>query len=795
MKRPTLTPDAQARLREFASAGQAAAAAGLSRREFVRRSGLLVVAFSAARVAGDLGLAPATVAAQGINGPGNPQLDAWIAIGADGRITAYTGKCELGTGLYTAQTQLVAEELSVPIDRVRLIQCDTSMTPDQGTTSGAQSHPTNFNQSNLALAGATAREALLQLGSKRLGLPVDALAAVDGTIRGRNDASKSVTYGELIGGQKFNLTLNKAAKRKPPSEWKVLGTSVPRLDFPDIVTGRFEYVHNVRVQGMLHGRVVRPPARGATLTSVDESSVQGMPGLVKVVVRKNWIGVVAEKPWQAEQAARRLKVAWGAGQTIPDQRTFYEHLRSQTATRDALSVDSGDVDTKLKAAAKVVSATYMHPYQMHASVATACAVADVKTDGATIYSATQAVYPLRSTMATVLGVKPESVHIVFRQGPGCYGVNGADAVSYDAALMSQEVGRPVRVQLSRQDEMAWENYGPAYVIDERVGLDTTGNITCWDYEAWSLSRGGRPGNNAPGNVVSGMLAGFPPQGVQPRSPAPAPTGEFDNGNNTVPNYVAGCIGNMCGGTGTVRSERVLSRTIESPFFTGPLRSPARLQNTFAHESFMDEIAASVKADPIEYRLRHLRDPRLREVLTTAAAKAGWDARPSPRNGSRRSGVATGRGVACVLYEGDNGYCALVTEVEVNQDTGLVVVRRCVAAIDVGPISNPNGLRNQLEGGIIHGMSRALREEVTWTGDRVTSIDWRTYRPWFVGDPVPAIESVLINRPDAPATGAGETSITVTAASIGNAIFDATGVRLRQLPFTPERVKAALGART
>jgi CO/xanthine dehydrogenase Mo-binding subunit len=356
------------------------------------------------------------------------------------------------------------------------------------------------------------------------------------------------------------------------------------------------------------------------------------------------------------------------------------------------------------------------------------------------------------------------------------------------------VGRPVRVQLTRQDEMAWENYGLAFAIDQRVGLDANGTIVCWDYEGWSVSRGGRPGADAPGNVVTGFLAGFPPAGVAPRSPAPLPTGAFGNGSNTVPSYVTGCIGGNCGGTGTIARERVLSHVIESPFLTGPLRSPARLQNTFAHECFMDELAAAVKADPVQYRVRHLRDPRLREVLTAAAAKAGWDARPSPREAIRRSGVVTGRGVACVLYEGDNGYCGLVVDVEVNQDTGLVVVRRCVAAMDCGPISNPDGLRNQIEGGIIHGISRALREEVTWNADRVTSVDWRTYRPWFLGDQVPVIESVLINRPDAEAMGAGETSVTVTAAAIGNAIFDATGARVRQIPFTPERVKAALDAR-
>lgn len=767
--------------------------AGLSRRAFVKGSGALIVAFSAARLAGDLGIAPGSAAAQGINGPGSADLDSWIAINADGSVTAYTGKCELGTGLFTAQTQLVAEELSVPIDRVRLIQCDTSITPNQGTTSGAQSHPANFNQSNLALAGATARETLVQLGAARLGVPADRLTTADGAVMVRGDAARRVSYGELIGGRRFDVQLDSNARRKPASEWTVLGQPVPRLDIPAMATGQFEYVHNVRVPDMLHGRVVRPPTFGATVGTVDRQSVQGMPGVVRVVVRENFIGVVAEKPWQAVEAARQLRVVWNEGTRLPDQSTFHQQLRSQTDTRDTLVVDSGDVDAQLAGATRVARATYLFPYQMHASIATACSVADVRNDGATVWSSTQNVFALRSTMSMVLGLEADSIRIIFRLGPGCYGVNGADTVSYDAALMSQAVGRPVRVQLARQDEMAWENYGLAYVLDQRAGLDANGTIACWDHEAWSVSRGGRPGGQRPGNVVTGSLAGFETNLPAPRAAVP-PTREYDNGGNAVPSYVTGCSGGVCGGTGTIRSERVLSHVAESPFFTGPLRSPNRLQNTFAHECFLDEVAASVNADPVQYRLRHLSDPRLREVVTTAAAKADWDARPSPRADIGR-GVVTGRGIACVLYEGDNGYCSVVAEVEVNQDTGLVVVRRCVAAIDCGPISNPDGLRNQVEGGIIHGMSRALREEVTWSADRVTSVDWQTYRPWYLGDEVPVIESVLIDRPDAAANGAGETSITVMAAAIGNAIFDATGARVREVPFTPERVKAVLDARS
>ena len=556
--------------------------AGLSRRAFVKGSGALIVAFSAVRLAGDLGIAPESGAAQGINGLGSPELDSWIAIDVDGSVTAYTGKCELGTGLFTAQTQLVAEELSVPIDHVRLIQCDTSITPDQGTTSGAQSHPANFNQSNLALAAATARETLVQLGAARLGVPADQLTTVDGAVMVRDDAARRVSYGELIGGRQFSVPLNRDAKRKPVSEWTVLGQPVPRLDIPAMATGQFEYVHNVRVPGMLHGRVVRPPTFGATVRTVDEQSVHGMPGVVKVVVRENFIGVVAEKPWQAEQAARQLKVVWNEGTRLPDQGTFHQQLRSQTGTRDTLVVDSGDVEARLTGATRVVRATYLYPYQMHASIGTACAVGDVRSDGATVWSATQAVYPLRSTVSTLLGLEPDTVRIVFRLGPGCYGVNGADTVSFDAALLSQAVGRPVRVQLARQDEMAWENYGVAFVIDQRAGLDANGTIACWDHEGWSVSRGGRPGANRPGNVVTGFLAGFAPNGPAPRPPAP-PMGAYGNGANAVPSYVTGCIGGMCGGTGTIRSERVLSHVAESPFFTGPLRSPNRLQHTFAHE--------------------------------------------------------------------------------------------------------------------------------------------------------------------------------------------------------------------
>lgn len=772
-----MTRDARAALR----------GSGFSRRDFLKTSGVLIVSFSAgSRLAHAQGGGPM---------PGSPaagQLDSWIAIAADGSVTAYSGKEELGQGISAAQIQLVAEELCVPVNRVNLVYCDTALTPDQAHTAGSQSHPANFNHANLAQAGATARETLLRLASERLGVPVDRLTPADGVITAKSEPSKKVAYGDLVGGRKFNIALNGSARRKPPSEWTVLGKPVPRPDLPAVVTGEFEFVHNVRLPGMLHGRVVRPPAVGATLVGVDESSVKDLPGVVKVVVKKNFVGVVAQKPWQAIQAAGKLKVTWTPGSGLPSQASFYDHLRSEKS-RDILLVDSKDVDQKLGESAAVVTATYRHPYQMHASMGSSCAVADVQGEKATIWSSTQAVWYQKSTAAMVLGLKPENVHVIFRRGSGCYGLNGADAVTYDAALMSQAVGKPVRVQLSRKDEMAWENYGQAFVIDEKAGLDAQGNIVAWHHEAWAAARGSRPGPGTPGNIITGTLVGFEPEPFTPRSPAPDPRA-YNNGSNGVPSYVAGRVAGAKKGTGTIASERVLVHNVQSPFFTGPLRSPARLQNTFAHESFMDELAAHAKADPLAYRLRHLSDPRLIEVVNATAKAANWDARPSPKPGFPKTGVSTGRGLACVLYEGDNGYTAMVAEVEVNRDTGKIAVKRIVSSCDVGPVSNPDGLRNQIEGGALQGMSRALGEEVTWDDQKVTSFDWVTYRSLPLGFDVPKIESVLINNPDEEASGAGETSITLVAAAIGNAIFDATGARLREIPFTPERLKAALAAR-
>jgi CO/xanthine dehydrogenase Mo-binding subunit len=383
--------------------------------------------------------------------------------------------------------------------------------------------------------------------------------------------------------------------------------------------------------------------------------------------------------------------------------------------------------------------------------------------------------------------------VIYVEGSGCYGLNGNDSVSFDAALLSQAVGQPVRVQYSRADEMrAGESYGPAHVMNMNAGVDSSGQMIVWTYEGWSLAKGNRPNATTPGNILSGALAGFPTPPLVPAAATPPRT--FGNNGNMAAPYLSGAVaGNPPAGTGNVASQQVLNHSIASPFFTGPLRSPDRLQNTFANECFMDEVAAAVKADPVQYRLRHLTDARLIAVLNAAAKAANWDTRPSPKAGNAKTGVVTGRGIACVLYEGNNGYSAIVAEVSVDQATGVITVTRLTASQDSGPTSNPDGLRNQMEGGALQGLSRALHEEVKWNSRLgiVTSADWVSYPVFQFGDPLPVIQTVLVDPGNVPQMGAGECTITIVGAAIGNAVFDATGVRLRRIPFTPANVLAAI----
>jgi CO/xanthine dehydrogenase Mo-binding subunit len=625
----------------------------------------------------------------------------------------------------------------------------------------------------------------------KLGEPVAQLTVADGIIT--TDLGRHVRYEELIGNKHFKLPLSATAKRRSSPDWTVLGKPIPALDRTSLITGKFEFLHHVRIPGMLHGRVVRPPEMGATLVHVDDQSVRSVPGLVKVVVRKNFVGVVAETQYQAGLAARRLAVQWNPGPGLPPQKNFFEYLQKQPS-HDVLSVDSRDTEAQLASASRLIRAKYTYPYQMHGSIGASCAIADVKPESATVYSATQSAYPTRSIVAKLLDRTIDKVRVIYVRGSGCYGLNGADAVSFDAAILSEGVGRPVRLQFSRQDEMMWENFGSACAVEHRAALSRDGRIVVWDREDWVASMGNRPGYDQPGNVITGMLLGYAPELPEPRSAKP-PAGKLRNQSNTVPSYFAGCIGGSCGGDGTVRSERALTHTVRSPFFTGPLRSPLRIQNTFANECFMDELCAHAKVDPVGFRLQHLQNSRVIGVLRAVATAASWQVRSSPRGDISPAQTVRGRGVACVAYEGDNGYAALVAEVDVDLQTGTVRPKRFVIALDCGPVSNPDGLRNQTEGGILQGMSRALVEEVTWDNRRVTSVDWASYKSLHLDYEMPTVETVFVTPANVPATGAGETAITVTPAAIGNAIFDATGARLRTLPFTPERVKAALRAQS
>lgn len=763
----------------------------LSRRNLLK--GALVVGFSGAAVT----VAIRRAQAQPFPAINGAQVDSWIAIGADESITAYTGKCEFGQGFRTVQYQLVAEELNVPISRVNLIICDTSRTPDQGVTSGSQSHPAEFGPAGLRQALATARDAMYEMAARALNVSVDALMMEDGAVVMRANPARRMTFGQLVGGRRFTLTLNASAKPKDPRQYRVLGTSVRRADIPLKVTGQLQYVHHVRLPGMLHGKVVRPPKQDMKLVSVKRQSIAGMPGNPQVVVKSDFVGVVAEREWFALQAAQALEVTWEGGSTLPPFETVYQWMRQQPS-RDAFLIRAADVDDKMKAAARTLNATYLHPYQMHGSLGSSCAVADVRGSGAnasaTIWCSSQGVYPQRDSVSRVLGLTAANVRVIWTEGSGCYGINGSDTVAYDAAILSQAVGKPVRVQYTRKDEMvSGENFGPAFTIDLKAGVDAQGNLVAWDYQSWLFAKGGRPNANTPGNIISGALAGFATPPIVPTT-TPTVAAAYSNNSNADSSYSAGCVGTSCGGTGTLRSVRVLTRTIQSPFFTGPLRSPNRLQNTFANESFMDEIASALRLDPVAYRLRHLSDERLAECVRQAALKAGWDTRPSPKPNIRKTGIATGRGIACCLYEGDNGYCAMLVEVEVDQDTGAIVLKRIVCSQDSGPVSNPDGMRNQMEGGALQGCARALTEEVRWNDRGLTSVDWRRYAVFNWGQPQPVMENVIIDRPDVPQMGAGECTITCAAAAIGNAVFDATGARLREVPFTPDRVLAALQAR-
>ena len=685
------------------------------------------------------------------------EVDSFLAIHPDGAVTIYTSKVDVGTGMRIAIAQMAAEELGIPIGRLTLVDGDTARCPNNGGTGGS----TGLTRGGTAVrqAAASARQALLRLGSERLNVPVDQLTLADGEVR-HNSSSRAIGIGRLVGGRQLQVQVDADAPLAQPSGYSVVGTSPRRPDVPAKCTGRCTYIQDVTVPGMLHAKVLRPPAVGATLTSVDESSISTLPG-VRVIRIESFLAVVSENEWATVRAANQLKATWTESHRLPGHDKLEPYLRQGVVERDQTFVDRGDVSNALGSAAKTMAATYFWPNQSHASLGPSCALADVRPEGTTVWTSSQVTYGLRATLARVFALPVESMRVIFVEGSGSYGTNGADHAAADALLLSKTLGRPVRVQWSRQDELAWDPKGPQQLLDLRAGLDAAGNLSAWQTEMWI------PANHRGARMLLAADAARIPQDSGRDAAA-----IYENGD---PSYAVDHV-------------RVLGHWLrDTPLNTSNLRAPGKPGNVFAVESFIDEIAAAAGADPLAFRLQRLSDPRALEVIKRAATAFGWDSRPSP-NPKREQG--SGRGMAYIRYKQAENYVATFMEVAVDRTTGAIRVKRVVCAHDCGLVVNPDALRNQIEGAITQTLSRALHEEVQFDSSRVTSVDWASY-PILRVTEAPAIEVILIERRDQPLWGAGEAAAVPVAAALGNAVFDATGVRLRRVPFTKARLAGAL----
>ena len=732
-----------------------------SRRDLLKSGGALVVSFSLVGQLQEV-LAQETPATKSL---ALTSVDTFLAIDSTGAVTVYSGKVDLGTGVRTALAQIAAEELDVPFRNVKIVQGDTALTPDQGPTFGSLSIQIGGVQ--IRNACAVAKSALLDLAATRLDMKVPELAVADGVISG---GGKQVSYGELIAGKAFSLTLD---HQKPPATknakaFKIVGTSVPRIDIPDKVTGKFTYMHDFSVPGMLHGRVVRPPAIGAQLQSVDEASIQGIPGDIRIVRQGNFLGVVAGNEWAAIKASRQLKATWSAWEGLPDQAKVFDHVRTTKVAKDDVTANVGNAaEAMAKEGLKKISATYEFAIHTHGSIGPSCAIAEFRDGKLTSWSASQATHNLRKQLAKMFDLPPENVRCIYVEGSGCYGRNGHEDAAADAALLAKATGSPVRVQWSRADEHGWDPKGPPTLVDLRATLDDSGTVTAWDSEFFIPQQ---TPNMFVVPLVAATLSGMPADETI------APGNIFQNSN--IP-YKFTNIKAVC------------HRLETTPFRPSWIRTPGRMQNTFANECFIDELAASAGTDPIEFRLKYLdaADTRGVEVLNRVAALARWDKRASPRSG-QNGDLVTGRGVAYCKYELVRTYIAVIAEVEVKRSTGEIRATKFYVAHDCGQIINPDGLLSQIEGNVIQTVSRTLKEELAFSRSAVTSLDWVSY-PILTFPEVPDIVIDLIDRPAEKPWGAGEPSAAVVPSALSNAVFDATGVRLRSVPFTPEKVKEHL----
>ncbi|MGE5524083.1 MAG: molybdopterin cofactor-binding domain-containing protein [Rhodospirillaceae bacterium] len=730
----------------------------MNRRDFLKQGGALVVGFS---FSGAIAQA-ATVTGTPVKSMNKTDVDAWLAVGKDGTITVYSGKVDLGTGTRTALAQMVAEELDVPFSKIEMVMGDTATTIDQGQTAGSLTIPVGGGQ--LRQAAATARKALVTKAAQQLGASPADLIVQDGVVTARS-GGKRVSYAELVGNGRLDMKVDPKITLKDPKEHKLVGKSIPRVDIPAKLTGEHTYIHDFRVPGMLHARVIRPAAIGSKLQSYDESSVRDIPGFVKVVRKQDFLAVVAKDEWSAVQAARKLKVNWSAWEGLPDEKRVYEEWRKLPVAMSQTPTNTGDVQKALGQAPKKLKATYEFAIHSHASMGPACAVADFRNDACTIWSPSQATHSLQSEVASVLGVAKDKVHLMYLDGSGCYGRNGHEDCTADAALVSMLAGTPVRVQWMREDELGWDPKSPPTVVDFEAGLDASGNVSAWRSQFIIAHREGTL-DDFP--LLAAVSSGVPRKGHY--------TGNLEN-NAASPYSFA-------------NAHTEVRRVNNNGLRTAHLRTPGRMQNTFANESFMDELAAAAGADPLHFRLKYLPDARGQTVLATVARMANWESRPAHSVPQGKGDIARGRGLAYVKYNNAITYVGLIADVEVNKRTGKIRVTDVWCSHDCGQVINPDGAINQIEGGIVQTISRTLMEEVRFDRSRVTSVDWNSY-PILRFPDVPDIHVELINRPDQTPWGAGEMSATVVPAAISNAVYDAVGIRLRSVPFTKEKVLAAL----
>jgi CO/xanthine dehydrogenase Mo-binding subunit len=706
----------------------------------------------------------------------NPDLDLWIGIEAAGTVTVRSGKVEIGQGLKTAAAQVAAEELDVSLARVRIKTADTAESADENVTSGSKSM--EMSATALRFAAAECRAIMLDMAAERLNVDKDTLNVDDGTITSPA-TNQQLTYWELMGGQKFNRKATAAFPPKPPKAHRIVGTRVDRLDLPAKIFGQPAYVHDLDLPGMAHGRIIRPRHQGATLAAVDTSAVEALPGVIKVVRDGSFLAVIAETEAAAITARDALHAAaqWKGGDPLPNEDLIYDWLVS------ADTIENGCIDGNHteeppveheppQDAALTIESIYARPFLLHGAMGPACTVAQMEGSKLTVYTHSQGVFPLRRALKNVLHMEEEDIRCIHMEGSGCYGHNSADDVALDAALLARALpGRPVRVQWTRDDEHCWEPFGTAMVIKVRASLDDAGKVADWCFDIWSNNHGNRP---KPHPKESALLASRMIEGGLPaQSTGPAKGAEAGEHRNAWPGYDFGAI-------------NITKHFVKHhPFRTSSLRGLGAYANVFAIEQMMDELAHASDQDAVAFRLAHLSDPRARAVLEASAEAIGWGQQPAGEEGAKK-----GLGIAYARYKNNAAYCAVAVEVEVNEQSGVIRVTRAACAGDAGEAIAPDNIANQLEGGLIQSVSWTLKERVRFSPSEITSVDWGAY-PILSFREAPEVEAIVLNRPGEKFLGLGEASQSPTAGAIANAVFNATGVRLRELPFTPDRVKAMI----